>query len=67
VSPIADGWRLYYKYDLLDSMYVGDDFCYKIDFLSAESWAACFHGTMWITKKEHAVRQIDAAVSIKPM
>jgi hypothetical protein len=29
VSPIADGWRLYYNYDLTDSVYIGNDFCYR--------------------------------------
>ncbi len=65
VSPIADGWRLYYKYDLLDSMMVGDDFCYKIDFYPQSPEQLAFTGTMWITKKEYAVRQIDATVSNK--
>jgi hypothetical protein len=23
VSPIADGWRIYYDYDLTDSLYIG--------------------------------------------
>ena len=26
VSPIADGWRLYYEYDLTDSLFIGHDF-----------------------------------------
>ncbi|MCX7638702.1 MAG: hypothetical protein N2044_12735, partial [Cyclobacteriaceae bacterium] len=26
VSPIADGWRLYYEYDLMDSVYIGEDY-----------------------------------------
>ncbi len=65
VSPLADGWRLYYKYDLLDSMYVGDDFCYKIDFYPQSPEQLAFTGTMWITTKEFALRQIDATVSSK--
>jgi hypothetical protein len=62
VSPIADGWRLYYKYDLMDSMMVGDDFCYKIDFYPQSPEQLAFTGTMWITRKEYAIKQIDASV-----
>ena len=62
VSPIADGWRLYYEYDLTDSLYIGDDFCYRLDFYPKSSQDLAFTGTIWITKKESALRQIDATV-----
>jgi hypothetical protein len=62
VSPIADGWRLYYNYDLTDSVYIGDDFCYRLDFFPKSPQDLAFTGTIWITKKEHALRQIDALV-----
>ncbi len=63
VSPIADGWRLYYDYDLLDSLYLGDDFCYRIDFYPKSPLELAFTGSMWITKKEYALKQIDASIS----
>ncbi len=63
VSPIADGWRLYYDYDLLDSLYLGDDFCYRIDFYPKSPLELAFTGSMWITKKEFALKQIDASIS----
>jgi hypothetical protein len=62
VSPISDGWRLYYKYDLLDSLYIGDDFCYRIDFFPRSKAELAFEGSMWITKEGYALRQIDATV-----
>ena len=31
ISPIAESWKDYYDYDLEDSLFVGDDFCYKIN------------------------------------
>ncbi len=65
VSPIADGWRLYYEYDLTDSMMVGDDFCYRLDFFPKSEQVLAFNGTIWITKEESALRQIDATVSQK--
>lgn len=50
VSPIADGWRAYYDYDLIDSLMVGDDFCYRLDFYPKNPLELAFTGSMWITK-----------------
>ena len=62
VSPIADGWRIYYEYDLSDSLYIGEDFCYRLDFFPKSPQDLAFTGTMWITRNEFAIRQIDALV-----
>jgi len=62
VSPIADGWRLYYEYDLTDSMTIDGDYCYRLDFFPKSPQDLAFTGTMWITKKEFALKQIDATV-----
>ncbi len=62
VSPIADGWRIYYEYDLMDSLYLGEDFCYRIDFFPKSAQALAFTGSMWITKKEYALKQIEVTV-----
>ena len=62
VSPIADGWRLYYEYDLMDSLYIDDQFCYRLDFFPKSPQELAFTGSMWITKKEFALKRIDATV-----
>jgi hypothetical protein len=62
VSPIADGWRLYYDYDLTDSVYIGDDYCYRLDFFPRSPQELAFTGTIWITKDKYALKQIDATV-----
>ncbi|HZX74856.1 MAG TPA: DUF5686 family protein, partial [Cyclobacteriaceae bacterium] len=62
VSPIADVWRLYYDYDLTDSVYVGSDFCYQLDFTPKSKQDLAFTGTMWITKNEYALKRIDASI-----
>lgn len=62
VSPIADGWRLYYDYDLMDSVYVGDDYCYRLDFYPKSPQELAFTGTIWITKEDYALKQVDAAI-----
>lgn len=62
VSPIADGWRIYYDYELIDSLYVGDEYCYQIDFYPKRAQDLAFVGSMWITKSDHALKRIDATV-----
>jgi hypothetical protein len=62
ISPIADGGRLYYEYDLMDSVYINGFYCYRIDFTPKSPQDLAFTGTMWITKHEYALKQIDATV-----
>jgi hypothetical protein len=62
VSPIADGWKLYYEYDLMDSLYIGEHFCYRLDFFPKSPQDLAFTGSMWITKEDWALKRIDAAV-----
>jgi Family of unknown function (DUF5686)/CarboxypepD_reg-like domain len=63
VSPIADVWRIYYDYDLSDSLDVDGTYCYRLDFFPRSEQDLAFSGTMWITKKEYALKRIDATVS----
>lgn len=63
VSPIADGWKLYYDYELVDSLYLEDHYCYRLDFWPKRDQDLAFNGTMWITKDEYAIRRIDVSVN----
>ena len=62
VSPLADGGRLYYEYDLMDSLMVDGHYCYKIDFYPRSPQELAFTGTMWLTKDDAALKRIDATV-----
>jgi len=62
-SPISNNWKLYYEYDLVDSMYVGDFYCYQLDFFPKSEQDLAFVGTMWITKDGYALKQMDATVA----
>ena len=62
ISPIADGWKLVYEYELIDSLYVGDEFCYKLEFSPKQEKDLAFTGTIWITKEDYAIKQIDASI-----
>lgn len=63
VSPIADGWKLYYDYELNDSTTIGGDYCYRLDFYPKREQDLAFNGTMWITKHDYALKQIDVTVT----
>lgn len=63
ISPVADGWRLYYDYELVDSLYLEDHYCYRLDFWPKRDQDLAFHGTMWITKEQYAIRRIDVSVN----
>lgn len=63
VSPLADGWRAYYDYDLMDSLMVDGFYCYRLDFYPKSKQDLAFTGSMWITKDGYALKQIDATVT----
>jgi len=62
VSPLADGWKLYYEYYLMDSMYVGDYWCYKIDIFPKNDKDLAFEGTIWIDSETYALKQLDLSI-----
>ncbi len=63
ISPIADGWKGYYEYELLDSMYVGEEWCYKIKVDQKRPQDLAFNGHIWIAEDSYALRKIDVTVS----
>ena len=65
VSPIADGWKFYYDYDLKDSLMVGDEYCYKIDFYPKRPQDLAFQGSMWIAKADYGLKQISCRTGDK--
>lgn len=65
VSPIADSWKLYYDYDLSDSLYIDEDYCYRLNFFPKSEQDLAFKGSIWVTKKEYALKRIDVTVGKK--
>jgi len=62
VSPLADGWKTYYNVYLIDSLDIDGHFVYRIDVEPKRKGDLAFNGTIWITKKEYALKQIDVWV-----
>ena len=63
ISPIAEGGRGTYDYDLQDSVFVGKDWCYKIAVTPRRAHDLAFKGTIWITAEGYALRRVDLVAS----
>ncbi len=62
VSPLADGWRAYYDFYILDTVLVQNDLCYQLEVVSKVKEEPAFSGTIWLTTNEFALKKIDVAV-----
>ncbi|OOG73640.1 DUF5686 family protein [Algoriphagus sp. A40] len=62
ISPISDGWKSFYDYDLLDSVLVGQDTCYKLQVYPRREQDLAFTGTIWIKKEDYSLRQVDLTI-----
>lgn len=63
VSPIADGGKGYYNYYLLDSNWVGNNWCYHISFTPKRVQELAFTGSMWVNDTSYAVKSIEASIA----
>ncbi|TAF32062.1 MAG: carboxypeptidase-like regulatory domain-containing protein [Cytophagales bacterium] len=66
MSPIAEGWRLMYDYELESDNEIVDGIkCYKISFTPKRPKDLAFTGIMWITDSTHryALKRIDATIT----
>lgn len=63
ISPIADGGKGYYDYYLVDSAWIGHNWCYKLTFAPKRVQELAFTGEMWINDTTYAVRRIEAGIA----
>ncbi|WP_111671249.1 DUF5686 and carboxypeptidase-like regulatory domain-containing protein [Algoriphagus litoralis] len=62
VSPISDSWKSFYDYDLLDSVLVGQDTCYKLQVYPRREQDLAFSGMIWIKKDDYSLKQVDLTI-----
>lgn len=62
ISPISDGWRLYYDYDLIDSLEIDGEECFLLNVVPKRDEDPAFNGSIWITKKDYALKQVDLKI-----
>ena len=63
ISPIADGWKFYYDFELVDSLEAGGISCYQINVYPRNNEDLAFTGSIWITKDTYALKQLDLNVT----
>lgn len=63
ISPVSDYARNYYKFYLEDSMFIDNDWCYKLRFVPKRYGDLTFVGEMWINDTTYAVKSFKANLS----
>lgn len=63
VSPIHDRGTIYYKYFLLDSAFIGHNWCYKIRFVPKRKQEPTFIGSFWVNDTTYAIRKIECGIA----
>lgn len=62
ISPIATGWRIYYDYELIDSLMLNDRFTYELNIQPKNPNSVAFVGKIWIDKETYALTKIDLTI-----
>lgn len=66
VSPISNGWKVFYEYELLDEfMKINGRWVCKIRFQPKQAQDLAFKGLMWIDRETFALIRIDAEITSK--
>jgi hypothetical protein len=62
LSPVADNAMNFYRYYLLDSMFIGKHYCYKINVIPRNLHDAAFKGLIWIADSSWVLMQVDLEI-----
>lgn len=63
VSPISDRGLNYYKYYLMDSMFVDKYWCYEMQFIPKRKGELTVEGTMWVNDTTYAIKFVEGKIS----
>ncbi len=63
ISPAADFARNFYKFYLVDSAFVDNQWCYKLTFTPKRSGDLTFEGEMWVHDTTYAIKTWTASVA----
>jgi hypothetical protein len=65
VSPLSTMGRFFYKYHLIDSLFIGDKYCYEVRVMPLRERDLAFNGTIWINDSTYALKRISVEVGDK--
>lgn len=63
VSPIANFGKAYYKYYLIDSMFVDNHWCYQISFKPRRKQEPTFSGDFWVHDTTFAIKKVQVRIA----
>jgi len=63
ISPIADNGLDTYKYYLVDSSFIGNNWCYHLMFKPKRKQELTFTGNVWITDTTFALRKVEMRIA----
>ncbi len=63
ISPISDLGLIYYRYYLLDSAYLDNQWCYKLKFKPRRPQELTFTGEFWASDTTWAVKKINMRIA----
>ncbi|CAN5510304.1 DUF5686 family protein [soil metagenome] len=63
VSPISDLGLVYYRYYLLDSAFLEDQWCYKLKFKPRRPQELTFVGEFWVHDTTFAIKKINMRIA----
>jgi len=61
-SPISDNALNYYKFYLIDSVFVGNSRCYHLQFKPRRKQEFAFSGNMWVADTTFAVKRLEMSI-----
>jgi len=62
ISPISDYGLVFYKYYLVDSTFIDNKWCYRMNFLPKNETELVFEGHFWVNDTTYAIKEIDANI-----
>ncbi len=62
VSPISNYGLVFYKYALVDSMFIDNKWCYRLDYTPKNENELVFTGHLWVNDTTYAVKEVDAQI-----
>jgi len=63
ISPVANFGKAYYKYYLVDSMYLDNQWCYQISFKPKRKQEPTFTGDFWVHDTTFAIKKVQVRIA----
>ncbi len=63
ISPLSNTGRVFYKYYLVDSAFIGNHWCYQMVFQPRIKQEYVFNGNFWVADTSFAIKKIELNVN----